>query len=145
MSTRLTADDARQSLNAHVAAKGAEIRAKYGPDIGWEKLLRILGDRSCVRYPCEIVFDAGPLESEEFAHPVPKATHPEDGFTLFVHPRFEAGREQLAALVFYQLVVVNYGEFASSDDAVTFGAAALGLAEDDYYRTVCELADRLHQ
>jgi hypothetical protein len=57
----------------------------------------------------------------------------------------KANEEQLAALVFYQLVVVNYGEFASSDDAVTFGAAALGLAEDDYYRTVCELADRLHQ
>ena len=143
MSTRLTADDARQSLNAHVAAKGAEIRAKYGPDIGWEKLLRILDDRSCVRYPCEIVFDAAPLEPEEFAHPVPKGARPEDGFTLFVHPRFETEREQLAGLVFYQLVAVNYGEFASPDDAVTFGAAALGLAADDYYRTVCEMADRL--
>ena len=143
MATRLTADDARQSLNAHVAAKGAEIRAKYGPDIGWEKLLQIFGDRSCVRYPCEIIFDAGPLEPKEFAHPMPKGAQPEDGFTLFVHPRFEAEREQLAALVFYQLVAVNYGEFASPDDAVTFGAAALGLAEDDYYRTVCELADRM--
>ena len=143
MATRFTSDDARQSLNAHAAAKGAEIRAKYGPDIGWEKLLRILGDRACVRYPCEIVFDAGPLEPEEFAHPVPKGAQPEDGFTLFVHPRFEAGREQLAVLVFYQLVAVNYGEFASPADAVTFGAATLGLAEDDYYRAVCELADRV--
>ena len=143
MATRLTADDARQSLNAHVAAKGAEIRAKYGPDIGWDKLLLILGDRSCVRYPCEIVFSADQLEPEEFAHPVPKGAHPEDGFTLFVHPRFESGREQLAVLVFYQLVAVNYGEFASPDDAVTFGASALGLAEDDYYRIVCEQADRL--
>ena len=145
MAIRLTASDARQSLNAHVAAKGAEIRAKYGPDIGWGKLLQVLGDRSCVRYPCEIVFSAGQLEPEEFAHPVPKGAHPEDGFTLFVHPRFESGREQLAVLVFYQLVAVNYGEFAAPDDAVTFGANALGLAEDDYYRTVCELADRMPQ
>jgi len=51
----------------------------------------------------------------------------------------------LPCLVFYQLVAVNYGEFASPDDAVTFGAAALGLAEADYYRIVCELADRLPQ
>jgi hypothetical protein len=145
MATRLTADDARQSLNAHAAAKGAEVRAKYGPDIGWEKLLRILDDRSCVRYPCEIVFNAAPLATEEFAHPVPKGTHPEDGFTLFVHPRFETEREQLAVLIFYQLVAVNYGAFASPDDAVTFGAAALGLAEADYYRTVCEMADRIPQ
>ncbi len=145
MATRLTAHDAQQSLNAHVASKGAEIRAKYGPDIGWEKLLQILGDRSCVRYPCEIVFSAAPLQPEEFAHPVPKGAQPEDGFTMFIHPRFETERERLAALVFYQLVAVNYGEFASPDDAVTFGAAALGLAEDDYYRTVCELADRIPQ
>jgi len=72
MATRLTASDSRQSLNAHAAAKGAEIRAKYGPDIGWEKLLQILGDRSCVRYSCEIVFNAAPLKPEEFAVPLPK-------------------------------------------------------------------------
>ena len=143
MSPRPAASDARQSLNAHVAAKGAEIREKYGPDIGWEKLLQILGDRSCVRYPCEIIFNAGSLEPGEFAHPIPKGAHPEDGFTMLVHPLLEAEREQLAALVFYQLVAVNYGQFASPDDAITFGAAALGLAEDDYYRIVCELADQL--
>jgi hypothetical protein len=145
MATRLTASDSRQSLNVHAAAKGAEVRQKYGPDIGWEKLLQILGDRSCVRYPCEIVFNAAPLKPEEFAVPLPKGVRPEDGFTLFVHPRFETERERLPCLVFYQLVAVNYGAFASSDDAVTFGAAALGLAEDDYYRIVCELADRIPQ
>jgi hypothetical protein len=39
--------------------------------------------------------------------------------------------------------VVNYGEFASADDAETFGAAALGLSKDDYYQAVCALADEL--
>lgn len=34
MATHLTGAEARQSLNAHVAAKGAEINAKYGPQIG---------------------------------------------------------------------------------------------------------------
>ena len=38
MPTQLTAADARESLNAHVAAKGEEIRAKYGPYIGWKEL-----------------------------------------------------------------------------------------------------------
>jgi hypothetical protein len=33
---------------------------------------------------------------------------------------------QVPALVLYQLVLVNYGEFVSADDAETFGASALG-------------------
>jgi hypothetical protein len=53
--------------------------------------------------------------------------------------------EQVPLLVLYQLVLVNYGAFASSDDAETFGAAALGLARDEYYGTLCRLADELEQ
>jgi hypothetical protein len=143
MAIQLTAEDARQSLNEHVAARGAEIAAKYGPHLGWQALLRLLEDRGCVRYPCEILFDAGPLCPGEFAHPVARGARPEDGFTIHVHPLFMAQLEYVPALVLYQLVLVNYGEFASSDDAETFGAAALGLSKEDYYRLVCGLADQL--
>ena len=143
MATHLTADDARQSLTAHVAAKGAEIREKYGPRIGWNELLRILEDRACVRYPCEIVFDAGPLNPGEFAHSVAKGERPEDGFTMYVHPVFMTDLSRVPQLVFYQLVQVNYGDFASPEDAETFGAGALGLSRDDYYRVLCEMADRI--
>ncbi|HUL55170.1 MAG TPA: hypothetical protein VLT83_17335 [Opitutaceae bacterium] len=143
MTTRLTADDARQPLNAHAAAKGAEICAKYGPGMGWEELLRLLDDRACVRYPCQLVFDAAPLHPGEFAHPVARGDHPEDGYTLYVHPFFLTRREQVPALVLYQLVLVNYGEFASPDDAEVFGAAALGLTREEYYAALCQLADQL--
>ncbi|MDW8310472.1 MAG: hypothetical protein RMK20_13950 [Verrucomicrobiales bacterium] len=140
---RLTAQDARQSLAAHVAARGEEIRAKYGPRIGWTELQRILQDRSCVRYPCEIVFDAAPLQPGEFAWPEPKGPKPEDGFTMYVHPLFMTQLDAVPHLVLYQLVLVNYGPFASPDDAETFGAAALGLSKDDYYAALCELADQV--
>jgi hypothetical protein len=143
MAIHLTAEDARQSLNGHVAAKGREIRAKYGPHIGWPELLRIMADRACVRYPCEIVFDAGPLNPGEFAHPVAKGERPEEGFTMFVHPVFLTQLQQVPCLVLYQLVLVNYGEFASADDAETFGAAVLGLSQHEYYDTLCELAGRI--
>jgi hypothetical protein len=140
-----SAHDARTSLNASAAAIGAEIYDKYGPRIGWTQLLQILGDRSCARYPCEIVFDAAPLQAGEFAHPVAKGNHPRDGFIIYVHPLFMMQLEQVPLLVLYQLVLVNYGAFASSDDAETFGAAALGLAKDEYYDTVCRLTDELDQ
>ena len=127
MATQLTADDARQSLNAHVAAKGAEIRAKYGPHIGWKELLphsggprlRPVSVRNCLR--CR-----GRCNPGEFAHPVAKGERPEDGFTMYVHPFFMTQLAQVPFLVLYQLVLVNYGEFASPDDAETFGAPPWG-------------------
>lgn len=143
MAKHLTADDARQSLNAHVAAKGAEIFAKYGPRIGWRELQAILRDETCVRYPCTLAFDASRLNPGEFAHPEPRGETPEQGFTLYVHPYYMTQLERVPCLAFYQLVAVNYGEFASADDAETFAAQALGLAKDDYYADLCALADEL--
>ena len=137
--------DARQSLNAAAAATGAGIYEKYGPRIGWAQLVQILQDRTCVRYPCEIVFDAGPLEAGEFAHPIARGGRPEDGFSMHVHPFFSTQLEQVPPLVLYQLVLVNYGAFAAAGDAEAFGAAALGLPMDEYYLQVCQLADSLSQ
>ena len=51
--------------------------------------------------------------------------------------------EYVPHIVLYQLVLVNYGEFASADDAETFGAAALGLAKEEYYQILCGLADEV--
>jgi hypothetical protein len=143
MATQLTSEDARRSLSEHAAEKGAEIRAKYGPQIGWVELGRILKDRACVRYPCEIVFDAAGLEPGEFAHPVPTGQRPEEGFTMFVQPRFMSQLEDLPLLVLYELVLVNYGPFASAEDAESFGAAALGMEREDYYQALCRLADQI--
>ena len=137
--------DARRSLNAAAAATGAAIYENYGPRIGWAQLLQILQDRTCVRYPCDIVFDAGPLEAGEFAHPVARGNHPEDGFTMYVHPFFMMQLEQVPPLVLYQLVLINYGAFAAPEDAEAFGAAALGLPRDEYYHALCRLADELAQ
>jgi hypothetical protein len=60
-----------------------------------------------------------------------------------VHPFFALQPERIPYLVLYQLVVVNYGEFASPDDAETFGAAVLGLSKEDYYQVLCDMADQL--
>jgi hypothetical protein len=143
MSITLTADDAKQSLTAHVASKGAEINAKFGPMIGWGELVRILNDRACVRYPCEIVFDAQHLQPGEFAFPAAKGDSPEDGYTIFVHPLLMTDLPRVPCAVLYQLVVVNYGEFASPDDAEVFGAAALGIEREEYYALLCSLSDEI--
>lgn len=141
MATQLTAEDARQSLQAHVAARGAEIHEKYGPRIGWSELCRILEDRAAVRYPCEIRFDPAPLQPGEAAFPVQNGERPEDGFTLHVHPLFMTQLDLVPLVALYQLVVPNYGPFASTEDAETFAAAALGMDVEEYYQTLCDLID----
>ena len=143
MSRQLSVDDARQSLTAHLAEKGQQIYLQYGPETGWNDLLKILEDRTFVRYPCEIVFDAKQLQPGEFAVAIAKSEQPEDGFTIFVHPYFLLEPSHVPPLVFYHLVVVNYGEFASSDDAETFGAAALGILKEEYYNHLCNTADEI--
>src|ERR1039458_6461482 len=119
-----TAQDARQSLNASAAAIGAEIYEKYGPRIGWTQLLQILGDRTCARYPCEIVFDAAPLQAREFAHPVAKGDHPEEGFCIYVHPFLMMQLDQVPLLVLYQLVRATYRDSAPAPAGSPSGAAA---------------------
>jgi len=143
MKTKLTEDDARESLNVHLESKGAEIRERYGSSFGWDELNQILNDRSFVRYPCQIAFDESALETGEFAYPRQNGQTPKDGFIIHVHPLFANQPDVVPALVLYQLVVVNYGDFASSDDAETFGAAVLGMSKDDYYQMLCRLADQL--
>jgi hypothetical protein len=138
-----TLEDARQSLSDHVAAKGAEIRAKYGPDIGWQQLQRILADRECVRYPCELAFDADPLLPDECAFPHPLGDRPEDGFRLCVHPYFSVDPSRVPLLALYQVVAINYGAFASPGDAEAFGAAVLGMPQEEYYGALCAMADEI--
>ncbi|MEW6161243.1 MAG: hypothetical protein AB1813_27755 [Verrucomicrobiota bacterium] len=143
MAERLTVESARLSLTEHAAEKGREAFRKYGPVIGWTQLQQILEDRTLVRYPCEIQFDAEALQSGECVFPKPRGTQPEAGFILCVHPLFATQLSLVPALVLYQLVVVNYGEFATAADAEAFGASALGLEADEFYRRMCEAADQL--
>ncbi len=143
MSKVLTAGDARRSLRDHAADKGWELRAKYGPSIDWEQLLRILEDRELVRYPCTIRFGTEALRPGELAFPESCGDKPEDGFVMWVHPEFQRQLDLVAYVVLYQLVVVNYGPFASAGDAEAFGAAALGMGPDDYYETLCRFSERV--
>ncbi|MGZ4961499.1 MAG: hypothetical protein ACXWKG_11415 [Limisphaerales bacterium] len=145
MERKLTVEDARQSLTAHAGDKGAQVYEKYGPHIGWNELQSIMEDRTCVRYPCTIVFDTAGLHVGEMAHPEPLGENPEDGFKIFVHPLLMTRLKEVPAVVLYQLVLVNYGEFASAEDAEVFGANALGMSKEEYYNLLCGIADQVEE
>ena len=133
----------RQALSAEVVAEGAEVWTKYGPRIGWDDLLSLLQDRACVRFPCELRFDAKPLLPGEFAHALPRGGKPEDGYTIYLHPVYEHQLHNVPYLVLHQLVLVNHGASATADHAEIYGAVALGLPKDEYYHILCELSGQI--
>jgi hypothetical protein len=143
MARRLNSEDVRDSLSDQMAAQARVIWEKYGPEIGWNELLQLLGDRKCVRYPCEIRFDATPLLAGEFAHAEAKSGKSEDGFTIYVHPCYADQLARVSYLVLHQLVLVNYGSAATAEDAETFGSSVLGLSKDQYYNALCELSEQI--
>jgi hypothetical protein len=143
MNRRLTEEDGRRALRDHIIEKGLRARGKYGPSIDEQGLQRLLADPDVVRSPTSVRFDAGPLEAGEPAWVEPLGSRPADGFCVVVHPRYRGREGVLPLLVLYQLVRVNYGEIATHGEAELFGATVLGKDVDDYYETLCGLADEL--
>ncbi len=140
---RPTVEDGRRSLSEHVETKALEARVIYGPDVDWAAMQRMLTDERYVRFPVEVVFDGEPLGPGELAFTEQVADDPAQGYRLVVHPRYENRDKLLPLIVAYQLVVVNYGEIATHEEAELFGATLLGLEVEDYYQTLCLAADAL--
>jgi hypothetical protein len=131
------------NLRANLVTEGAQIHARYGPAVCWDKLQEIIADRSIVRYPCELVFDATLLLPGEFAHTFPKGISPGEGFSIHLHPSYAAEPASVPCLVMSQLPYVNYGAQVSVEDAETFGGCALGMTKEAYYEALCSLAEQL--
>lgn len=143
MEHKLTEEDGRKALREHLIEKATAARLHYGFYIDTEAILKMLDDRRIVRFPTGIRFDAEPLQPGEFAIAQPLGNKPADGYCIFIHPFFEDQKEIWPLLIAYHLVVINYGEMATSDDAEIFGATLLGLDVEAYYQALCELADSI--
>jgi hypothetical protein len=141
MNERPTPEDAQQSLRDHVHRKAREARAKCPGTIDRIAMLRLLEDRTVVRYPLGVRFDSEPLNHGEFACLEALGERPEDGFCLFIHPMFEPVHDLLPLLIAYYIPSVNYGDVATHVEAELFGATLLGLDIEEYYRILCSVAD----
>lgn len=140
---QLTLEDGRRALGVHVLEKGHRLREKYGKFIDQETVLKILNDPEFVRYPTRLVFDSSKLERGMFAAAEKISPDPAAGYIIFAHEYFKRRDGDLAAVVLYHLVTVNYGDFATFNEAEEFGSAALGMDKEYYYQYLCRLADRI--
>jgi hypothetical protein len=138
----VTTEDARRALLAHAAATGALLGERAGSRVDYPRLLALLQDPDVVRFPVQVVFDSQPLHEYEVAYPLPAADDRTNGFIMYVRSDLATCPEDATAAILYALVVVNYGDAATGEVAEAFGAAALGVDPEVYYRTMCRIADR---
>jgi len=140
---QLTEENGYEALQGHVVDKALAARTKYGPEIDWAAMLEILKDPEFVRFPVGVRFDDEALLNGEFAYAAALGKRPSDGFCLFVHPCFQSREDVLPMLVAYHVPAINYLDIATHKESELFGATLLGLRVDEYYETLCDLADSM--
>lgn len=143
MQHKPTEQDGKIALRDHIAAKAHDARLRYGLYIDAETIIRMLDDRTIVRFPVGVRFDAEGLEPGELAYPMPLGDRPTEGFCLFIHPALEEQTDLLPLVIAYYIAPINYGEIVTSEEAELFGATLLGLDISTYYQAMCEIADAL--
>ena len=135
----------QKALSEHVSHRVEFIRQKYQlaapAHITPEMMGVMLGDSDVARFPVELRFSPD-IEAGLFGYCEKKTENPQDGYDLVLHSGFQSRTEELPFLVLYLLVKVNYGEFATYEDAERFAAGILGLPVDAYYSVLCQLVDQ---
>jgi len=131
------------AVSLHASEKALEIRQRLGPDIDYPAVLAMLDDRKSTRYPTQIQFVREGIEPGMFAMTQAISDNPDDGYVISIHSDFEDRHDDLPALILYQLVLVNYGDLATANDAEVFGATILDMDREAYYQKIVTLSDSL--
>lgn len=137
----LTLEDGRKALGVHALEKGHQLYKKYGKISDYSMLLIVLKDEEFVRHPTRIEFSSSNIEAGSFGFAERISKDSSDGYVIYIHEYFKNQGEDLPALVLYQLMAVNYGEFATYNEAEEFASAALGMDKEKYYQYICRLTD----
>ena len=146
MDNKLTPEDGKKALLHHVVEKAIALREKYGNFIDFSTLERILEDRDFVRYPTRMEFSSQSIDDGFFAIAEPVSIDdPSQGYVIYIHEHFKNKLGDVPALVLYQLVIVNYGDIVTGEEAELFGATVLGMEKEEYYQLLCTLADQIPQ
>jgi hypothetical protein len=140
---KISAEEAKSSLKEHVREKAFLAREKYGTFFDLEVMRKIMADRQIVRYPMTLDFSDDKLQAGEFAFLEVSEIEESPVYCLHVHPRYRECSEALPKIIAYYVVVVNYGDIATHEEAEIFGATLLGISIEGYYQDLCRYADQL--
>jgi hypothetical protein len=131
----------QQSLREHLVAQAIVAHQKHDP-LTTDKLDVLLHDPDCLRHPVRLAFEFGEMAMHQFAQPdIDWRNTEQDGRVLYVRPLLRDRPDLLPLAIAYMIPLINYGDIISDDHCLQYGAALLGLMEDEYYQQMCALAD----
>jgi len=131
----------QNSLHEHILAQAIVAHQKHGP-LTAAKLDALLYDPDCLRHPVRIVFEFGEMAMHQFAQPdIDWRNTEQDGRVLYVRPLLRDHPKLVVLAVAYMIPLVNYGSIITDVHCLHYGAALLGVMEDEFYRDICQLAD----
>jgi hypothetical protein len=129
------------SLKARLLEQAISAHQKHGP-ISLAKLEILLTDPECVRYPTRTVFGVGDMAMHQFAQPgVDDRNLERNGRVLYLRPALRDRPELIVPAVAYMIPVINYGDLIRDEHCLLYGAALLGLMEEEFYDHICAVAD----
>lgn len=144
MNQKLTVEDGKKALVEHATTKALDIVEKYGVLNSLEQLNALLKDSSFIRFPTEIQFIDAVVDGETFGFVDKKSENPSDGYVIYLHKNVKNDEILMVATTMYLLVSVNYGDFASFEEAEVFGSVSMGMDKEEYYQMLCSAVDKIH-
>jgi len=131
----------QDSLREHLLAQAVVAHQKHGP-VTADKLEALLHDPDCLRYPVRLVFEFGEMAMNQFAQPdFDWRNQEQNGRVLYVRPLLRGRPDLLPLAVAYMIPLINYGDIVTDEHCLRYGAALLGMMEEEYYQAICNLAD----
>jgi hypothetical protein len=133
----------QDSLREHLLAQAVVAHHKHGP-LTAESLPALLRDPECLRHPVRLVFEFGEMAMHQFAQPdIDWRNTGEDGRVLYLRPLLAQHPDLLPLAVAYMIPLINYGDIITDEHCLLYGAALLGLMEEEYYRKLCAMSELL--
>jgi hypothetical protein len=131
----------QDSLRDHLLAQAVVAHQKHGP-LTFDKLDALLNDPDCLRYPVRLVYEFGEMAMHQFAQPDLDHRNTEQaGRVLYLRPILRDRPDLVLLAVAYMIPLINYGDIITDEHCLRYGAALLGMMEDEFYRDICNLAD----
>ena len=131
----------QDSLRDHLLAQAVVAHQKHGP-LTFDKLDTLLHDPDCLRYPVRLVYEFGEMAMHQFAQPdLDHRNTEQGGRVLYLRPILRDRPDLILLAVAYMIPLINYGDIITDDHCLRYGAALLGMMEDEFYRDICKLAD----
>lgn len=129
------------SLRDHIVAQAVVAHHKHGP-LTFAGLDALLTDPECLRHPTRLVFEFGEMASHQFAElAADQRDREQDGRVLYLRPLLRGYPDLVVLAVAYMIPVINYGEVVTDEHCLRYGAALLGMMEQDFYEAICRMAD----